>query len=42
MTWLPFVPHKGAWSRPTTNANPYITPVWRDCTPARLSLGVSV
>ena len=42
MTALPFVPHEGVVSPYTTNANPYITPVWRDCTPARLSLGVSV
>ena len=33
---------RGVVSPYTTNANPYITPVWRDCTPARLSLGVSV
>jgi hypothetical protein len=42
MTALPFVPHEGVVSPYVAGANPYITPVWRDCTPARLSLGVSV
>jgi hypothetical protein len=42
MTALPFVPHEGVVSPYVAGANLYITPVWRDCTPARLSLGVSV
>ena len=42
MTALPFVSHEGVVSPYVVGANPYITPVWRDCTPARLSLGVSV
>lgn len=42
MTALPFVPHEGVISPYVAGANPYITPVWRDCTPARLALGVAV
>jgi hypothetical protein len=35
MTALPFVPHEGVVSPYVAGANSYITPVWRDCTPAR-------
>lgn len=42
LTPLPFVSHEGVISPYVAGANPYITPVWRDCTPARLALGVSV
>ena len=35
------MPHEGVVSPYTTNMID-ITPVWRDCTPARLSPGVSV
>ncbi|MFN8504455.1 hypothetical protein [Kouleothrix sp.] len=42
LTPAALVPHEGVISPYTTNANPYITPIWRDCTPARLALGVSV
>ena len=39
MTWRRSLPHEGVVSPCTTNANPYITPVWRDCTPARRLAG---
>ena len=42
MTALPFVSHEGVVSPYVAGANPYITPVWRDCTPSRLALGVAV
>ena len=40
MTLLPLNPHDGLVSPFAANGNPFLAPIWRDCTPARLALSV--
>lgn len=40
MTLLPLNPHDGIVSPFAANGNPFLAPIWRDCTPARLAMVV--
>lgn len=40
MTLLPLNPHDGLVSPFAANGNPFLAPIWRDCTPARLAMSV--
>lgn len=40
MTLLPLNPHDGLISPFAANGNPFLAPIWRDCTPARLAMSV--
>lgn len=42
LTALPFTSNSGLVSPYAANGTPYVAPVWRDCTPARLALSVYV
>ena len=40
MTLLPFAARDGVVSPFSANGNPFVAPIWRDCTPARLAMSV--
>lgn len=40
MTLLPLNPHDGLISPFAANGNPFLAPIWRDCSPARLAMSV--